>query len=78
MTAFLIEEQRQQKQLYRQSICSESDSNPGESRDSGVELERGHVDDHWLGKQVLTPDLSAQHSRQESEVFTYGESLVFL
>lgn len=72
MTTFLMEEQRLEKELYRQSICSESDSNHGEtteSRDSGVELEKGISDDTWPTKQLLTPDvLSAGHSRQNSEV----------
>ncbi|XP_021942764.1 uncharacterized protein LOC110841474 isoform X5 [Zootermopsis nevadensis] len=72
MTTFLVEERRSEQQLYRQSICSETDSNHGEttdSRDSGVELERAHSDD-WLGKLSLTPDvLSAQHSRQNSDIY---------
>ena len=71
MTTFLVEERRSEQQLYRQSICSETDSNHGEtteSRDSGVELGRAHSDD-WPGK--LTPQvLSAQHSRQNSDVST--------
>jgi hypothetical protein len=71
MTTFLVEERRSEQQLYRQSICSETDSNHGEttdSRDSGVELERAHSDD-WPGKLSSTPDiLSAQHSRQNSDV----------
>lgn len=70
MTTFLVEERRSEQQLYRQSICSETDSNHGEttdSRDSGVELDRVHSDD-WPGK-LSTPDvLSAQHSRQNSDV----------
>jgi hypothetical protein len=69
MTTFLVEERRSEQLLYRQSICSETDSNHGEtteSRDSGVELDRAHSDD-WPGK--LTPHvLSAQHSRQNSDV----------
>ena len=71
MTTFLVEERRSEQQLYRQSICSESDSNLGEttdSRDSGVELDRAHSDD-WNGKLSSTPEvLSAQHSRQNSDV----------
>ncbi|XP_066998777.2 calponin homology domain-containing protein DDB_G0272472 isoform X2 [Anabrus simplex] len=73
INSFLVEERRLEQQLYRQSICSESDSNLGEtteSRDSGVELERGHSDDNWSTKQPLTPDvLSAEHSRQNSELY---------
>ncbi|XP_046984699.1 uncharacterized protein LOC124554999 isoform X5 [Schistocerca americana] len=73
MTTFLMEEQRLQKQLYRQSICSESDSNLGEttdSRDSGVELEKGNPDDIWVPKPSSTPDvLSLEHSRQNSEIY---------
>jgi len=69
MTTFLVEERRSEQQLYRQSICSETDSNHGEttSRDSGVELDRAQSDD-WPGK--LTPQiLSAQHSRQNSDIY---------
>ncbi|PNF42876.1 hypothetical protein B7P43_G12896 [Cryptotermes secundus] len=72
MTTFLVEERRSEQQLYRQSICSETDSNHGEttdSRDSGVELDRAHSDD-WPGKLYSTPDdLSAQHSRQNSDIY---------
>ncbi|XP_063225787.1 uncharacterized protein LOC134532816 isoform X2 [Bacillus rossius redtenbacheri] len=71
MTLFLVEERRSEQQLYRQSICSESDSALGEttdSRDSGVELDRGHLDDaSWSGRPVLTP--SSEHSRQDSELY---------
>jgi len=69
VTTFLVEERRSEQQLYRQSICFETDSNHGEmSRDSGVELDRAHSD-KWSGK--LTPQvLSAQHSRQKNDVST--------
>ncbi|XP_073987088.1 smallish isoform X2 [Rhodnius prolixus] len=56
MSALLAEERRMERQLYRQSVCSESDSNQ-ESRDSGVELDHKHQD-VW------------SHSRNDSE--TYG------
>lgn len=56
MSALLAEERRMERQLYRQSVCSESDSNQ-ESRDSGVELDHKHQD-IW------------SHSRNDSE--TYG------
>ncbi|XP_069698666.1 uncharacterized protein smash isoform X2 [Periplaneta americana] len=72
MTTFLVEERRSEQQLYRQSICSETDSIHGEttdSRDSGVELDRAQSDD-WPGKTSSTPDvLSAQHSRQNSDIY---------
>lgn len=54
MSALLAEERRMERQLYRQSVCSESDSNQ-ESRDSGVELDHKHQD-VW------------SHSRNDSEV----------
>lgn len=61
MTTFLQEERRLEKLLYRQSICSESDSTQGESRDSGVELDKNHVDEHsWVTEDT--------HSRQDSKV----------
>ncbi|XP_075227940.1 uncharacterized protein LOC142328224 isoform X3 [Lycorma delicatula] len=61
MTSFLQEERRLEQMMYRQSICSESDSNQGESRDSGVELDRSHHDDiAWA---------IHNHSRQDSEIF---------
>lgn len=62
MTTFLQEERRLEKLLYRQSICSESDSTQGESRDSGVELDKNQTDENsWIPETV--------HSRQDSEVF---------
>lgn len=54
MITLLAEERRVERQLYRQSVCSESDSNQ-ESRDSGVELDHKH-NDVW------------SHSRNDSEV----------
>lgn len=61
MRTFLQEERRLEKLLYRQSICSESDSTLGESRDSGVELDKNHMDEHsWITEDT--------HSRQDSEV----------
>lgn len=55
MTTLLAEERRIERQLYRQSVCSESDSNQ-ESRDSGVELDHKH------------PELTWSHSRNDSEI----------
>jgi F-box protein 20 len=55
MTTLLAEERRMERQLYRQSVCSESDSNQ-ESRDSGVELDHKNHDLAW------------SHSRNDSEV----------
>ncbi|KAF6211501.1 hypothetical protein GE061_012013 [Apolygus lucorum] len=55
MTALLAEERRIERQMYRQSICSESDSNQ-ESRDSGVELDP-KIPETW------------SHSRNDSEVY---------
>ncbi|RZF39920.1 hypothetical protein LSTR_LSTR002323 [Laodelphax striatellus] len=66
MTTFLQEERRLEQMMYRQSICSESDSTQGESRDSGVELDRGHHDD------ISWPDHN--HSRQDSETFGNNSS----
>ncbi len=61
MISFLQEERRLQKLLYRQSICSESDSTQGESRDSGVELDKNNLDENpWNADDT--------HSRQNSEV----------
>ncbi|XP_014247024.1 uncharacterized protein LOC106665245 isoform X2 [Cimex lectularius] len=56
ISTLLAEERRIDRQLYRQSVCSESDSNQ-ESRDSGVEL------DHKL------PDTWSSHSRNDSEIY---------
>lgn len=61
MTTFLQEERRLEKLLYRQSICSESDSTQGESRDSGVELDKNQIDENsWMPENM--------HNRQDSEV----------
>ena len=61
MTTFLEEERRLEQLLYRQSICSESDSTLGESRDSGVELDKNHNEDSsWIPERTC--------SRQDSEV----------
>lgn len=54
ISSFLAEEKRLEQLLYRQSICSES-----ESRDSGVELEKHNDDLAW-----------GHHSRDNSEVGT--------
>lgn len=59
MTTLLAEERRLEQMMYRQSICSESDSNQ-ESRDSGVELEKHHDDLTWS---------RVHHSRDNSETF---------
>nr|CAD7433359.1 unnamed protein product [Timema monikensis] len=72
MVMFLVEERRSEQQMYRQSICSESDSALGEtteSRDSGVELDRGHPDDMWTTSQPAFSPSSSQHSRQNSELY---------
>uniref|UniRef100_A0A1B6E150 DUF4757 domain-containing protein n=2 Tax=Clastoptera arizonana TaxID=38151 RepID=A0A1B6E150_9HEMI len=59
MTNFLAEERRLEQMLYRQSICSESDSNQ-ESRDSGVELEKHSDELTWS---------HLHHSRDNSETY---------
>nr|CAD7569799.1 unnamed protein product [Timema californicum] len=72
MVMFLVEERRSEQQMYRQSICSESDSALGEtteSRDSGVELDRGHPDDMWTTSQPAFSPSSSLHSRQNSELY---------
>ncbi|XP_065202004.1 uncharacterized protein DDB_G0283357 isoform X2 [Planococcus citri] len=62
MTTFLQEERRLEKLLYRQSICSESDSTQGESRDSGVELDKNQIDENsWMPENT--------HNRQDSETY---------
>lgn len=71
ITSFLQEETRVEKMLYRKTLYYDSDSNLGESRDSGVELDRGHSDDTWSNKQPSPDTLSEQHSRQGSEVTLY-------
>lgn len=68
ITTFLQEESRVEKMFYRKSLYYDSDSNLGESRDSGVELDRVNADDPWSNKQVSPDVLSEQHSRQGSEV----------
>ncbi|XP_054270067.1 uncharacterized protein LOC128991302 isoform X2 [Macrosteles quadrilineatus] len=56
ISSFLAEEKRLEQQLlYRQSICSES-----ESRDSGVELEKHNDDLTWT---------TMHHSRDNSETY---------
>lgn len=56
ISSFLAEEKRLEQQLlYRQSICSES-----ESRDSGVELEKHNDDLAWT---------TLHHSRDNSETY---------
>ncbi|GLH05827.1 Uncharacterized protein CG43427 [Gryllus bimaculatus] len=61
MAALLAEERRLQQQLFRRSLASESDAaDAAESRDSGVELERGAAED------AASPE---PHSRTNSEIF---------
>uniref|UniRef100_A0A1B6LLA6 LIM zinc-binding domain-containing protein n=2 Tax=Graphocephala atropunctata TaxID=36148 RepID=A0A1B6LLA6_9HEMI len=57
ISSFLAEEKRLEQLLYRQSICSES-----ESRDSGVELEKHHDDLPWSPHP-------GHHSRDNSETY---------
>lgn len=67
MATILQEERRLEQQLYQQAF-SETDSNQGEtteSRDSGVELDRNHVDEPWNNSSKIPGSNNAPVDSEE-------------
>nr|XP_018909798.1 PREDICTED: LIM domain only protein 7 [Bemisia tabaci] len=73
MAAFLQEERRLDQKMHLQSISRESDSTQGESRDSGVELDRYHPDDigwhqrHDSEENLTDPEFSEREPPMQTE-----------
>lgn len=64
ITSFLQEETKIEKLLYKKTLANEMDAKLRDSRDSGVDIDRG---DGWYKRQS-SPETSNPHSRQNSEV----------
>lgn len=67
ITSFLQEETKIEKLLYKKTLSHDMDSKLRESRDSGVDVDRGPSAEAWY-KGQSSPENSNPHSRQNSEV----------
>ncbi|XP_045779337.1 LIM domain only protein 7 isoform X2 [Maniola jurtina] len=67
ITSFLQEETKIEKLLYKKTLANEMDAKLRDSRDSGVDVDRGS--DGWY-KRHSSPETSNPHSRQNSEPYT--------
>lgn len=70
ITSFLQEETKIEKLLYKKTLSHELDSKLGESRDSGVDIDRGPSNESWYNRHS-SPDTFNPHSRQNSEVSSH-------
>ncbi|XP_026735923.1 LIM domain only protein 7, partial [Trichoplusia ni] len=70
ITSFLQEETKIEKLLYKKTLSHDMDSNLRESRDSGVDVDRGPSAEAWY-KGHSSPETSNPHSRQNSEPYTH-------
>ncbi|XP_052744468.1 LIM domain only protein 7 isoform X2 [Bicyclus anynana] len=66
ITSFLQEETKIEKLLYQKTLANDMDAKLRDSRDSGVDVDRG---DGWYKRQS-SPETSNPHSRQNSEPYT--------
>ncbi|KAG6446146.1 hypothetical protein O3G_MSEX004321 [Manduca sexta] len=69
ITSFLQEETKIEKLLYKKTL-SHDDAKLRESRDSGVDVDRGPSAEAWY-KGQSSPETSNPHSRQNSEPYTH-------
>lgn len=67
ITSFLQEETKIEKLLYKKTLSHDMDAKLRESRDSGVDVDRGPSAEAWY-KGHSSPETSSPHSRQNSEV----------
>lgn len=67
ITSFLQEETKIEKLLYKKTLSHDMDAKLRESRDSGVDVDRGPSAEAWY-KGQSSPETSNPHSRQNSEV----------
>ncbi|XP_063896864.1 uncharacterized protein Smash isoform X2 [Helicoverpa armigera] len=70
ITSFLQEETKIEKLLYKKTLSHDMDAKLRESRDSGVDVDRGPSAEAWY-KGHSSPDTPNQHSRQNSEPYTH-------
>ncbi|KAF9409175.1 hypothetical protein HW555_011392, partial [Spodoptera exigua] len=66
ITSFLQEETKIEKLLYKKTLSHDMDAKLRESRDSGVDVDRGPSAEAWY-KGHSSPETSSPHSRQNSE-----------
>ncbi|XP_028163015.1 LIM domain only protein 7 isoform X2 [Ostrinia furnacalis] len=69
ITSFLQEETKIEKLLYKKTLSHDMDAKLRESRDSGVDVDRGPSAEAWY-KGQSSPETSSPHSRQNSEPYT--------
>lgn len=67
ITSFLQEETKIERLLYKKTLSHDMDTKLRESRDSGVDVDRGPSAEAWYRGQS-SPETSNPHSRQNSEV----------
>ncbi|XP_031770444.1 uncharacterized protein LOC113520348 isoform X2 [Galleria mellonella] len=70
ITSFLQEETKIEKLLYKKTLSHDMDEKLRESRDSGVDIDRGPSAEAWY-KGQSSPETSNPHSRQNSEPYTH-------
>ncbi|XP_050556189.1 uncharacterized protein LOC118277913 isoform X3 [Spodoptera frugiperda] len=70
ITSFLQEETKIEKLLYKKTLSHDMDAKLRESRDSGVDVDRGPSAEAWY-KGHSSPETSSPHSRQNSEPYTH-------
>ncbi|XP_041983299.1 LIM domain only protein 7 isoform X3 [Aricia agestis] len=67
ITSFLQEETKIEKLLYKKTLSHDMDAKLRDSRDSGVDVDRGPSAEAWYKP---SPENSTSHSRQNSEPYT--------
>ncbi|CAH2985735.1 unnamed protein product [Chilo suppressalis] len=70
ITSFLQEETKIEKLLYKKTLSHDMDAKLRDSRDSGVDVDRGPSAEAWYRGQS-SPETSNPHSRQNSEPYTH-------
>ncbi|XP_013166054.1 PREDICTED: uncharacterized protein LOC106116687 isoform X4 [Papilio xuthus] len=70
ITSFLQEETKIEKLLYKKTLSHDMDAKLRDSRDSGVDIDRGPSAEAWY-KGQSSPETSNPHSRQNSEPYTH-------
>lgn len=70
ITSFLQEETKIEKLLYKKTLSHDMDAKLRDSRDSGVDVDRGPSAEAWY-KGQSSPETSNPHSRQNSEPYTH-------
>ncbi|XP_022118676.2 LIM domain only protein 7 isoform X2 [Pieris rapae] len=68
ITSFLQEETKIEKLLYKKTLSHDMDAKLRDSRDSGVDIDRGPSAEAWY--KGSSPETSTPHSRQNSEPYT--------